>query len=90
MGPVIGTSLFVINTATPFVFAAAICLSGVFVLVFGYQDATISMRTTQGGFRTLISKLKIPLAAGASYAVIEVSMASFLMTSNPAKRHTEI
>lgn len=77
-GPVIGTSLYSVNTAAPFIFGALSCLVAITVLTFGFKETKIPVKKTEWGFYQLISFIKIPLTAAACYAFIEVSIASFL------------
>jgi MFS family permease len=78
IGPVIGTSLYSVNTAAPFIFGALSCFVAITVLTFGFKETKIPVKKTEWGFYQLISFIKIPLTAAACYAFIEVSIASFL------------
>lgn len=79
VGPVGGAGLFVIHAAAPFLIAAALCAGAIAVLALGYADRPISLTDrTRAHFGALLKKLTVPLAAGVSYAFVEISLASFL------------
>ena len=78
VGPGLGAWLYSLNTAYPFNFAAVSCFGAIAVLFFGFKEIAVPMKKTAGGFFKLIHSLKIPLAAAACYAVVEVSIGSFL------------
>ncbi len=77
-GPVIGTSLWAFNQAAPFLAAALSCTAAIAVLQVLYHEHQVPISRTEYDFFRLISVLKIPLTAAACYAVVEISMASFL------------
>ena len=77
-GPVIGTSLWAFDHAAPFLAAALSCAAAIAVLQLLYHEHQIPLSKTEYDFFRLISVLKIPLTAAACYAVVEISMASFL------------
>jgi len=77
-GPVIGTSLWGFDHAAPFLAAALSCAAAIAVLQLLYHEHQIPLSKTEYDFFRLISVLKIPLTAAACYAVVEISMASFL------------
>ena len=78
IGPIIGTSLYAINFQMPFFFGSSCCLAAIIVLVIGYEDIPVPVKKSEWGFSRLIGFLIIPLAAAACYAVVEVSIGSFL------------
>jgi MFS family permease len=77
-GPVIGTSLWALNQAAPFLAAALSCAAAIAVLQLLYHEHQVPISRTEYDFFRLISVLKIPLTAAACYAVVEISIASFL------------
>jgi len=78
LGPIAGASLYTVTPAAPFTLASFWCFVGIAVLYFGFNETKIPIKKTQWGFVDIISKIKIPLLAGACYAVIEIAMSSFL------------
>ncbi len=78
IGPIIGTSLYAINFQMPFFFGSSCCLAAIMVLIFGYENIPVPVKKSEWGFPRLIGFLIIPLAAAACYAVVEVSIGSFL------------
>ena len=78
VGPIIGTSLYSINPAAPFIFGALSCFAAIAVLAFGFDETRVPVKKTEWGFFQFIGFIKIPLTAAACYAVVEVSIASFL------------
>ncbi len=78
IGPIIGTSLYAVNFTMPFVFGSICCLAAILVLVFGYEDVAVPVKKSQWRFSRLIGLLIIPLAAAACYAVVEVSIGTFM------------
>jgi MFS family permease len=78
MGPIIGTSLYAINVAAPFIFGSLFCFVAIVVLIFGFDETPVPLQKTTWGFFNLMDVIKIPLMAAACYAVVEVSMISFL------------
>ena len=78
IGPIIGTSLYAIDFQMPFFFGSSCCLAAIMVLIFGYENIPVPVKKSEWGFSRLIGLLIVPLAAGACYAVVEVSIGSFL------------
>jgi MFS family permease len=78
IGPGIGTYLFALNRNLPFLLGAALCLLSFIVMLAGYQDIPIPVKTTDIRFRALFTMLRVPLLAGLCYAVVEASIGSFL------------
>ncbi len=78
IGPIIGTSLYAANDAMPFYFGSACCLAAVLVLLFGYENITVPVKKSQWGFSKLVGLLTIPLAAAACYAIVEISVGTFM------------
>lgn len=78
VGPGIGSWLYAHDPQSPFVFAALSCFGAIFVLLFGFEETLVPVKKTEGGIIQLLNSLKIPLAAAACYAVVEVSIGSFL------------
>ncbi len=78
IGPVIGTSLYAANFKMPFFFGSACCLVSILVLTFGYEDVPVPVKKSEWGFSKILGLLIIPLAAATCYAVVEVSIGSFL------------
>ena len=78
IGPIIGTSLYAINFQMPFFFGSSCCLAAILVLTFGYENIPVPVKKSEWGGSRLIRLLSIPLAAAACYAVVEVSIGSFL------------
>lgn len=78
VGPAIGTSLYSINVALPFMFGALSCFVAFVVLMIGFNETTVPVKSTEWGFFNLIKILKVPLIASACYAVVEVAIGAFL------------
>jgi MFS family permease len=78
VGPGIGTYLFALDPRVPFLFGAALCLLSCAVMIIGYQDVPIPMRTADLRVFKLFTLLRVPLLAGLCYAVVEASIGSFL------------
>lgn len=77
-GPVIGASLWALAHSLPFLAAAGSCAAAGIVLQFLYHEHQIPLSRTEYDFFKLLRILKIPLTAAACYAVVEISLASFL------------
>jgi len=77
-GPVIGASLWAIAPSLPFFAAAVSCAAASIVLKLLYHEHQIPLSRTEYDFFKLLRVLKIPLTAAACYAVVEISIASFL------------
>lgn len=77
-GPVIGASLWAVDRGLPFFAAAASCAAAGMVLQALYHERPIPLSRTQYDFFRLVRALRIPLTAAACYAVVEISLASFL------------
>jgi MFS family permease len=77
-GPLIGTSLWAYDHAAPFLAAALSCAAAGAVLQLFYHERQVPITRAEWDFFRLISVLKIPLTAAACYAVVEISLASFL------------
>lgn len=78
IGPAIGTALYAVSVSAPFIFAALSCLLAVVVLIVGFEETVIPIKKTEGSFFGLLNLLKIPLTAAACYAVVEISIGTFL------------
>ena len=78
VGPIIGTSLYAVNFKMPFFFGSTCCLAAMMIMLFGYKDVPVPVKKSEWGFSQLIGLLIIPLAAAACYAIVEVSIGSFL------------
>ncbi len=77
-GPVVGTSLYAVNTAGPFILGAVCCFIASVVLFIGFAETKVPVKKTEFGFLNLLGILLIPLTAALCYAFVEVSIASFL------------
>jgi MFS family permease len=78
IGPIIGTSLYAIDFQMPFFFGSSCCLAAIMVLLFGYDNVPVPVKKSEFGFSQMIGLLIIPLAAAACYAIVEVSIGTFL------------
>jgi len=79
LGPGIGTSLYAVNLKLPFFFGALCCLTAIMVLIFGFDETPVPVGKSGGeGFSKIIGFLIIPLSAAACYAIVEVSIGTFL------------
>lgn len=78
VGPGIGTYLFALDPRVPFLFGTALCLLSCAVMIIGYQDVPIPVRTADVRVFKLFTLLRVPLLAGLCYAVVEASIGSFL------------
>jgi MFS family permease len=78
LGPVLGTYLYALNRLVPFIFGAASCLVGLLVMLISYEDIPIPIRSSKAKVGEFLRIIKIPLIGGLCYAVVEVSIGSFL------------
>jgi len=78
VGPGIGSWLYALNIAAPFIFAAVSSFCALLVLFVGFEETMVPVQKTEWGFLRLITSLKLPLTAAACYAVVEVAIGSFL------------
>jgi len=78
LGPGLGTYLFSFHRAIPFIFGAASSLVGLLVMVMYYEDVPIPIKTSRARLHEFLGVIKIPLIGGLCYAVVEVSIGSFL------------
>ena len=78
VGPAIGTTLYSLNTAAPFIFGALSCLVALAVLLLGFHETPVPVKASQWDFFRLMRILKVPLIASACYAVVEVVIGAFL------------
>jgi len=77
-GPGIGAWLYSLNAAVPFIFASLSCLVAIAILLVGFEETLVPVKTTETGFFKLLNSLRIPLTAASCYAVVEVSIGTFL------------
>jgi MFS family permease len=78
LGPGLGTYLFSFHRAIPFIFGAASSLVGVVVMAMCYEDVPIPIQSSKARLHEFLGVIRIPLIAGLCYAVVEVSIGSFL------------
>ena len=78
VGPGIGSWLYSLNMVSPFIFAALSCFIAIVVLTFCFEETPVPVKKTEGEFLKLINSLKIPLSAAMCYAIVEVSIGTFL------------
>ncbi len=78
VGPGIGSWLYSLNMVSPFIFAALSCFIAIAVLTFCFEETPVPVKKTEGEFLKLINSLKIPLSAAMCYAIVEVSIGTFL------------
>jgi MFS family permease len=78
LGPGLGTYLFSLNRVIPFIFGAASSLVGLLVMLIGYEDVPVPISSSKAKVGEFLRILKIPLIGGLCYAVVEVSIGSFL------------
>ena len=78
VGPGIGSWLYSFNRVSPFIFAALSCFLAIAVLTVWFKEIPVPVRKTEWGFLELLNSLKIPLSAAMCYAIVEVSIGSFL------------
>lgn len=78
LGPGVGTYLFDLHHAVPFVFGTLFSLAGLLVMLIYYTDVPIPVKTTDIRLREFLSILRVPLFAGLCYAVVEAAIGSFL------------
>ncbi len=78
IGPIFGTTLFEIHPKIPFLIAAGLCLAAVLVLGYTYRDVRVNIHKSPPQLGPMLRRLVVPLTAAASYALVEVSIASFL------------
>jgi len=78
VGPIIGTSLYAVNHRIPFLFGSFCCLTAFLIMVIIYDNVPVTVKKNRWGFSKLMGKLTIPLAAAACYALVEVSIGTFL------------
>ena len=77
-GPIIGTSLYAVNLKLPFFFGSFCCLAAILVMLLGYKDVPVPVKKSEFGFSRMIRLLIIPLTAAACYAIVEISIGTFL------------
>jgi MFS family permease len=78
LGPGLGTYLFSIHRVIPFIFGTVSSLVGLLVMVMFYEDVPIPIQSTRVRLHEFLRVIKIPLIGGLCYAVVEVSIGSFL------------
>ena len=78
LGPVLGMYLYALYKVLPFISGTVLCLIGLLVMVRGYEDVPIPIKSSKAKVREFLKILKIPLIGGLCYAVVEVSIGSFL------------
>lgn len=77
-GPALSTGLYVLSRTAPFYIAALSCAGAMVVLLAWFHEQPVPIKKTAWGFSKLLSVLKIPLAAAACYAFVEVAVGAFL------------
>jgi len=77
-GPGIGSWLYSLKVTAPFIIAALSCFCAIAVLLVGFEETPVPVKKTEWGIFQLLSSLKIPLTAAACFAVVEVTIGSFL------------
>jgi len=78
LGPGLGTYLYAFHRVIPFIFGAASCVVGLVVMLIGYEDVPIPIKSSKAKLREFMRIIRIPLIGGLCYAVVEVSIGSFL------------
>jgi len=78
LGPGLGTYLFALHRTVPFIFGAASSLVGLLVMVMFYEDVPIPIKSSRARLHEFLGVIRIPLIGGLCYAVVEVSIGSFL------------
>lgn len=77
-GPIIGTSLYAFDFRLPFYFGGLCCLTAFVIMISIYTNVPVPVKSSQWDFSRMMGVLAIPLAAAACYAMVEVSIGSFL------------
>lgn len=78
VGPGIGSWLYSFNMVSPFIFAAFSCFVAMLVLAFGFEETPVPVDKTEWKFLKLLNSLRTPLSAAMCYAIVEVSIGTFL------------
>lgn len=78
LGPGLGTYLFTLNRCLPFIFGFILCIIAALIMLLCYKDVPVPVSSSKVKLYQFLRLIKIPLIGGFCYAVVEVSIGSFL------------